>query len=144
MINFSSASFESVIEKSFILSKERSSMQGNFIFSVWVISNGFDKVILFFTTGFDLIFAISFTSVEATNILLLTFTILSSLGIVIAFRQVSVGTRFAYIQLLIQPRNIFRLPVFDHVIPAYSSGPKSNHLVSLLYGEKFFPSKSPR
>src|SRR5690349_19687252 len=65
----------------------------------------------------------SSTGFEATTNVAPTFSSRRSLGTVIALRQVFVGTRSAYCQLLIQPKKILRSPVFAQVIPAYSSGP---------------------
>src|SRR5947208_6943289 len=62
---------------------------------------------------------------------------------VMALRQVFVGTAAAYSQLLIQPKNIRRFSVLLQVTPAYSSLPWSIQRVLLLLGLKFFPSKSP-
>ena len=80
------------------------------------ISIFFDKEILLITIGFDFILASSLTGVEAISNALFALTIFNSRGIVIALRHVSVGTTFAYSQLLIHPKNNLRFPVFDQVI----------------------------
>src|ERR1700761_1031873 len=62
---------------------------------------------------------------------------------VIALRHGFVGTASPYSQLLIQPKNMHRLPVLCQVTPAYSSVPSSSQRVSVRLGVNVSPSKSP-
>src|SRR5690606_17724722 len=75
------------------------------------------------STDFDLVvtsltLSISEASVEVSNHLSPSFAKPNSRTTVIPLRQVDAGTSFAYSQLLIQPINNLRSPVFENVTPA--------------------------
>src|SRR5690606_38842342 len=75
------------------------------------------------STNLDLVvtsltLSISETGVEVNSHLLPSFVKPSSRTIVFPLRQVDAGTSFAYSQLLIQPINNLRSPVFEKVTPA--------------------------
>jgi hypothetical protein len=112
------------MERSLEPSIERLIIHGKLkFFMLFEISIFFDKETLLITIGFDLILASSLTGAEVISNSLFASMIFNSRGIVIALRHASVGTTFAYNQLLIQPKNNLRFPVLDHITPAYSSGP---------------------
>src|SRR5690606_18133133 len=62
--------------------------------------------------------SISGAGVDVSNHLSPSFANPNSRTIVFPLRQVDAGTSFAYSQLLIQPINSFRSPVFENVTPA--------------------------
>src|SRR5215204_7363666 len=106
------------MERSFGPSIERLIIHGKLkFFILFEMSIFFDNERLLITIGFDLILASSLTGVENISNALFASIIFNSRGIVIALRHVSVGTTFAYNQLLIHPKNNLRFPVLDQITP---------------------------